>query len=637
VALLSIDLVILMAQDRVLTGTLQAPQISPAGPPPPQARQIPIGTGEITGTVTAADTGRPIRDAFITLSGSSDVTPASRGGRGSAASGAVGNLPLPGLSLSRTTLTDSDGRFRFDRLPPGRYGLNASRQPFLPTSYGQRAPGRQGTLIEMRDGQRLNLAVRLIRSSVMSGTVLAEDGEPLFGARIQAYRYQFVNGFRRLSAVNGASTDDRGTYRLSNLQPGEYIVAATPGQNEVSQRERVMAERAAFEQAVASAATRGGGAGVSVVSVMQPAPSPDAGAGYAPTYFPGTPMIASASTITIEAGVDRAGVDIHVQPVRAGNIRGSVIVPADLKAAVQIQLASRDPQLAGVASAGTRVNPDGSFVLRNVTPGEYILQAFTVAQHQPQPAAVGGPAGAVRVEPLQTAERLWARTLVAVEGDSTVTVELSLRPGRSISGVVVFESTRPPDSGRGRMTAMITPAPTVEPNFFSGPQPQAPVGTDGRFTIDGVLPGRYFLRVNGQLKSAIVDGVDTLDFPLDLTGDRDITDAVLTVADHISELTGRLTEVNGEPGYNYTIVVAADDSRYWTPGSRRIAIARPGAGGQFRISNLPLGGYHLAAVTDFEPGSQYDPVFLKELASASMRVTINEGGRQVQDIRVAGQ
>src|SRR5688572_11760878 len=71
VALLAIDLVILVAQDRMLSGTLQTLQVSPAVPPPPQARQIPIGTGEITGTVTAADTGRPIRDAFITLSGSS--------------------------------------------------------------------------------------------------------------------------------------------------------------------------------------------------------------------------------------------------------------------------------------------------------------------------------------------------------------------------------------------------------------------------------------------------------------------------------------------------------------------------------------------------------------------------------------
>ncbi len=260
-----------------------------------------------------------------------------------------------------------------------------------------------------------------------------------------------------------------------------------------------------------------------------------------------------------------------------------------------------------------------------------------MAAPQPQPAIVGGGARAVRVEPLKDEERLWAQAEVTVDGESTPDVVLSMRPGRSISGVVLFETGRTADLNRGQMTVTVTPAPSPQPLFFGGPQPQAAVGADGRFTIAGVVPGRYTLRVSGQMKSVIVDGVDILDFPLELAGDRDISDVVVTLTERTSELSGRLTEANGEPGYNYTIVVASDDSRYWTPGSRRISIARPGAGGQFRVLNLPPGGYHLAAVNDFEQGSQYDPAFLKELSGASMRVTVVEGGRQVQDIRVAGR
>jgi hypothetical protein len=43
----------------------------------------------------------------------------------------------------------------------------------------------------------------------------------------------------------------------------------------------------------------------------------------------------------------------------------------------------------------------------------------------------------------------------------------------------------------------------------------------------------------------------------------------------------------------------------------------------------------IAAVTDFESGTQYDPEFLKELASASMRVTLTDGAKKTQDLRVA--
>jgi hypothetical protein len=149
------------------------------------------------------------------------------------------------------------------------------------------------------------------------------------------------------------------------------------------------------------------------------------------------------------------------------------------------------------------------------------------------------------------------------------------------------------------------------------------------------MPGQYFFRAPGVMKSAVVDGVDTLDLPLEVTGERDITNAVLTVTDRLTELSGRLLDAAGQPGVDYTIVLASEDSRHWIPGSRRIFIIRPGTDGRFSVANVPAGGYYLAALTELENGAQYDPVFLKELAGASMRITVTEGGRHVHDIRVA--
>ena len=63
-------------------------------PPPPTVRRIPIGTSAISGTVTAADTGRPIRGARVTVNGT-PARPAppgvrARGGPPPVAGGGLG-------------------------------------------------------------------------------------------------------------------------------------------------------------------------------------------------------------------------------------------------------------------------------------------------------------------------------------------------------------------------------------------------------------------------------------------------------------------------------------------------------------------------------------------------------------------
>ena len=138
----------------------------------------------------------------------------------------------------------------------------------------------------------------------------------------------------------------------------------------------------------------------------------------------------------------------------------------------------------------------------------------------------------------------------------------------------------------------------------------------------------------GQLKSSIVSGQDTLDFPLEFTAEHDVADAILTLTDKTSEIKGTITDNLGKPVADYSIIAAAQDSRFWLPGSRRIAITRPATDGRFVFRTLPPGNYLLAAVTDLEPGTQYDPEFLRALAGSAVPVTVTEGGTVSQDLRV---
>ena len=138
------------------------------------------------------------------------------------------------------------------------------------------------------------------------------------------------------------------------------------------------------------------------------------------------------------------------------------------------------------------------------------------------------------------------------------------------------------------------------------------------------------------LLSAVAKGRDALDFPLDVAPNEEINDVVVTFTDTTQEVNGSLQDPTGRPAPDYTIVVFAADTRFWTSPSRRIRSTRPGTDGRFAVSNLPPGEYRIAAVVDVAPGEINDPAFLEQLVAASVKVTLAEGERKTQDLKIAG-
>ena len=76
------------------------------------------------------------------------------------------------------------------------------------------------------------------------------------------------------------------------------------------------------------------------------------------------------------------------------------------------------------------------------------------------------------------------------------------------------------------------------------------------------------------------------------------------------------------------------DTKVWGSQSRRVQVTRPADDGKFSIVNLPAGEYFLAAVTGVEDGQWNDARFLSTLVPAATRVTITDGQRTVQDLRI---
>jgi len=630
----------------------------------PTERRVPVGTSSISGTIVTADTGRPIRGARVTVSG---LVPANMAASVGGRSGppdrppvAVGLLAdgfsladavqvnailgTPTSSLSRTVYTDATGQFSFPRMPAGNFGVSVLQSQFLPVNYGQRRMGGPGRAMALADGQQLTLKIPMLRGGVITGTVLGADGEPQGNAQVRGFRYDMNSGFKRLQSVAFAQADDRGVYRMFGLQPGDYVVSATPNASDAMNADRQAQEADFVERAIVSGQVKPPTAPGFTPTVVVPFSPPPMSPGqmqlmnqqqYLPTYAPSSPAPSGATKVTIAGGEERAGVDILVRLTLATNIQGVLTTPLDTGVAVQMTLISDDPTIDSPQTSSTRVDQNGKFMFRTVAPGKYTLFAQTIPGQPPMTLINGQMAGAPSQPIVLTdAQKMWGKARVTVAGEPQIDVSVSLEPSRSISGIVVFDMAKQPDLARARMTVSLSWAPSPQTMSF-GRQPQTQVGPDGRFTLTGVVPGRMTIRGDGYLlKSAVVGGQDTLDFPLEFTGERDVTDAVLTFTDTFSELSGTITDPAGKPADDVIIVVAASDNRYWTPGSRRIVIARPTPDGRYMIRSLPPGAYVIAAVTDLENGGQYDPEFLRTLSAVSVPVTIMEGGKVTQDLRV---
>lgn len=633
------------------------------------AQPTPVGTAAVSGTVSLEGAASPVRRARVTLSGG-------------------------GLRGGRSTITDAKGQFSFAALPAGRFTMTASKPGYVTIAYGAKAPGRPGTPIDLAEGQQVTRAdITIPKGSVITGIVVDEVGDPAPLTQVRVMRYVMRTGEKTLQAAGAGTTDDRGMYRIFGLQPGDYIVSAVPrNMNLGDMRATMMAEVEALlqqAQAVNAGARGGGGRGgrgggnlgaalggrgqqlldrASQLQQQLADQNQQQPVAYAPVYYPGTTTAASAITVTLGVSEVRSAVDFQLQLVPTASVEGTVVSSEGaLPQGTQVSLLPADQ---GVRTPGfnrqmARVNADGLFKFSGITPGQYSVQARAVirnvdpnnpnaAQGARQGGRGGRGFGRGGLGRGNIAEVLWASTDVSVTGQNLSNITLSLQKGMTVSGSIVFRGSLAPPTDLTRVR--ITLAQRGSQTFNFPGNPPATVDSTGRFKITGVAPGRYVLQGNAPvgdaqggrfgggggagrswiLQSAVADGRDTLDFPLEVQPDQDVGGAVLTFSDQTQQLSGTLQDPTGRPTPDYTIIAFAENRQYWTPQSRRIQATRPDTSGRFNFRGLPAGRYRLTAVTDVETGEWYDPAFLNQVAGASIPFTLSPGEQKVQDIRVAG-
>lgn len=575
-------------------------------------RQVPVGSGVISGVVTSRRDGHPLAGAQIVLTGEAE---------------------LPGfrIGLNRSAMTDNRGEFRLDRLPAGSFEMRITHAAYVSSFYGETKAGGAGVPIHFVAGASLSVKIELTHSSAIMGTVTDDSGDFVSGAQVRALRRVSSNGLRRLVVSGLAATDDLGRYRLFGLQPGDYLIAVTPSRQSP---DPAAEDHTAIEQGITSLSvgdTRDRVVSIPVRLQQSAAPPP----GYLPTYYPSQSAVADARVIALGPGDDREGADVRLQIIRAGEVLGSIVMPsADLKVGVQVSALAMNDETFASDPPSTRAALDGTFSFRDLAPGRYRLMAQTVPA--PLTLVAGFVAGKV-ASPAGRPAVLWGETEIVVDGNGPANATVVLHPGRSIFGRIASDRTGAIDLATLHTTVTAKPAlaSRVVPSISGLP---AEVDSAGRFAIRDVVPGRYVLAVSGpiSIRSEVVDGQEVLDFPLVVSGDHDIPDVVITVADRPtnSELTGTLYDQTGAPASGQTVVLFAVESKYWTPGGRRILTARSNREGVYGFRGMPAGDYFLVVATDLDPGGQFDRDFLAAAASGAARVTIVDGVAQQQSLRI---
>jgi protocatechuate 3,4-dioxygenase beta subunit len=573
---------------------------------------VRVGTASVSGIVTLGDRAQtPVRRAVVTM------------------------LSTDGLD-NRSAVSDDEGRFTIGGLPSGRYILQARKPAHLTMAYGARGPGRLGTSLVLEDGQAVrDLRLALPRGAVLTGTLTLENGEPLTNTQLLAIP-------RRVATAGGITpppshvfrTDDRGEFRIYGLLPDTYLLAAIPafgGEMERRREDDFDTIVRALQQSVTAKA------GQTAVSHANLFPA-GVKVGYAPTYFPGTPIVGEATPIDVQAGEVRNGLDFAISRLPLATISGTVIgLNGEPIQAARVSVEPEGPPLprdgSGAGPLPPRVavpNARGEFSITGVAPGRYRIHAHA--------------AGTIARDSQSLAQTAWARADVSLIGIDVTGLTLALQAGRLFSGTLSTGSAPAPPSWSGAIVILQAAggnASLALNGLTSGTAiRQAPVASDGRFTVTGLVPADYEVRVTlppglaaggWKVGSIRQRGRELRDAPLTFA-DGSIESVEITLTTDVTELAGRVTSASGAPAADFFLLAFPEDRALWHPASPRIRVVRPAVDGAFSIRDLPAGAYRLAALADVEDDGPKRREFLESIYDTGLRVDVETGKRTEQQL-----
>ncbi len=370
-------------------------------------------------------------------------------------------------------------------------------------------------------------------------------------------------------------------------------------------------------------------------------PLPGIAVSYSPVFYPGTVSEQDASAFVVTAGQETGNINIRMSLVPAARIEGVVIGVDGQAMSVPPQVSLQRISSFSQSTQSMRTFEGGRFQAVGVAPGAYVL---SVRYASPVNRQSGGP-------PQGPSPTYWAREEIFVNGVDLSNLALQLRPPIVVNGTVTIEGGARPKDVQLRLDQFVRPGQMLmSTNVRADPE--------GAFKFNNLTPGRYRLGASvttpvapapagsgspsqpvWAVKSAAIEGRDAWEGYVDITADRLALNAAVTLTTRLPEVSGQVLSQAGAPVTDMAVVLFAVDRRYWgVSTARRVrSLSRVTAEGTFRFTGLLPGEYCLAVLMDLDAADLQDPEFLEQLLPAGIRMTLAEGDRKVQNVRLAGR
>src|SRR5215510_3880073 len=348
--------------------------------------------------------------------------------------------------------TNENGYFRITGLPAGRYVPISLTPGYIMSKGWTDYTMSRGGAFDIADGEVIeNFDIELTPGGVITGRVTDSNGRPLVEERVRLSWFD-KNGipqeFSTRLLEKMLTTDDRGVYRVFGLPEGRYILSAggySKGEDGYVQR----------------------------------------------TYHPDVTDKSRAKVVEVGAGKEVTDIDINVAEVeKTYSIFGRVVNADDGKpvGGVKIELGLLSPDgddIRREESSDDHSDSKGAFQLSNVPPGKYFAHAR------------------VDREPDNTSNLYSESVICEVTNSDVRGIEIRLREGGSIEGVVVIEDPTDPVMSEkiGKITCMFysvesSPGDLRNPYFKS-----VAVDPNGSFKVEGAPKGRVAIRTFSHLNS----------------------------------------------------------------------------------------------------------------------------------------
>jgi hypothetical protein len=242
----------------------------------------------LEGVVINSVTGEPIRNALVQVSI---------------------------MGARRSLLTGPEGKFHFENVPQGKFGINVQKPGF----FSERELTHVFGTVEAGPNTA-PVVLKLVPEGVIYGRITDAKGEPVEETSVNALYAEIVDGQRSMRQQFGAQTSSEGEFRIFELRPGTYYLNAGR---------------------------------------------------FTSTFYPGVRDIDSAAPIRVVPG-QQIRVDLQLQPSAFYQLSG-MVVGAPPGAIVNVEFATSNS--GGGSSYGFPLNNNDRSFTRAVAAGSYLVRA----------------------------------------------------------------------------------------------------------------------------------------------------------------------------------------------------------------------------------------------------------------------